>query len=258
MIEADAGFAAIEQVHRLMSAHDPASDVSRINCGAHREGVAVSAPTADVLRCAMRWAEVSDAAFDIVSAGRRSLARGALPRHPGQPLPDPFADWKAVRLNGNSVRLDRPACLDLGGIAKGYAVDRAIDAMRDAGAMRGLVNAGGDLRVFGDHAWLVTVPDPSSRQPLVSTRIMNTALATSAGLPDESGHLDFSHLHRSMHNWMSVTVRAPNACDADALAKIVWVMGSRAEILVRDHEAEAFVIESDQRIQPLWPAKAIA
>ena len=256
--QANAAFAAIAQVHRLMSAHDPDSELSRINCGGHRQAIAVSAPTADVLRRALRWAEVSGGAFDIVRAGRDSLARGALPQHPGQPAPDPGADWTAVRLAGIDVSLDRPTCLDLGGIAKGYAVDLAITALRNAGASRGLVNAGGDLCVFGAEPRSIAVPDPQSRQPLVMTTLGNAALATSAGLPGALDRLDFSHLPRATRDWISVTVRAQNACDADALTKIVWALGQQAEDLIRDHHAEAFVIDSARQIHRVSATKVIA
>ena len=105
----DAAFAAIAQVHRLMSAHDPDSELSQINCAGHRQAIPVSAPTAEVLRRALRWAELSDGAFDVVQAGRESLARGAVPRHPGQPMPDPCAEWNVIRIDENGVSLDRPA-----------------------------------------------------------------------------------------------------------------------------------------------------
>lgn len=255
--EADAAFAAIELVHRLMSAHDADSELSRINCEAHRQAVSISAPTAEVLRCATRWAQVSGGAFDVVRAGRESFVRGALPRHPGQPPPDPFADWKAIILEGTKVKLDRPACLDLGGIAKGYAVDLAIEAMREAGAAHGLVNAGGDLRVFGDRPWSIEITDPRSRQPLVMAKPRNEALATSAGLPDGQGRLDFSHLPGSTLSWISVTVRAPNACDADALTKTVWALGPNAAKLLRDHQAEAIIIDRERRVHAIGAAKVV-
>lgn len=256
--EADAAFAAIEHVHRLMSAHDADSDLSRINCVAHRRSVAISAPTAEVLRRAMHWAEASGSTFDVIRAGRESLTRGGLPRHPGQPSPDPLADWRAISVKGKVVRLDRPACLDLGGIAKGYAVDLAIDAMRSAGAAHGLVNAGGDLRVFGDRPRSIAVPDPRSRLPLVMTTLSNEALATSAGLPDDLGCLDFGHLHGSTLDWISVTVRAPNACDADALAKIVWALGPNSAKLLRDYKAEALIIDSERRVHAIGAVKVTA
>ena len=254
----DAAFAAVEEIHRLMSAHDPASELSLVNRSAHRAPVAVSDPTAAVLSRAARWADLSGGAFDIVRAGREAIARGALPLHPGQPRPDPAADWSALLLKGRAVTLDRPACIDLGGIAKGYAVDLAIEAMQRAGAARGLVNAGGDLRGFGEEPWSVAVTDPLTRRPLIMITLDNQALATSAGLPCERLGLDFAHLPRSSRRWLSVTVRATNACDADALTKIVWAVEDGAEKLLLDHGAEAFAIDLDRKLVPLGRAMAVA
>lgn len=247
----DAAFTVVEEIHRLMSAHDPASELSQVNRSAHRAPITVSEPTAAVLHRATRWAELSGGAFDIVRAGREAIARGALPLHPGQPRPDPAADWSMLHLSGCEATLDRPACIDLGGIAKGFAVDLAIKAMQRAGAARGLVNAGGDLRGFGEEPWSVAVADSQTRRPLMMITLDNAALATSAGLPCERAGLDFGHLPRSSRRWLSVTVRATNACDADALTKIVWAMGDGAEGLLLDHGAEAFGIDADRQVRSI-------
>lgn len=254
----DAAFAAVEQIHRLMSAHDPASELSLVNRSAHRAPVTVSEPTATVLHRAARWASLSGGSFDVVRAGGKAIARSALPLHTGQPRPDPAADWSTLHISGREVSLDRPACIDLGGIAKGYAVDLAIEAMQRAGATRGLVNAGGDLRGFGEEPWSVAIADPLTRRPLVMIALDNAALATSAGLPCESAGLDFAHLPRSRQPWLSVTVRAANACDADALTKIVWAMGDAAGGLLLDHRAEAFAIDAGHQLRPLRRAMDLA
>lgn len=250
----DVAFAAIEQIQRLMSAHDPVSELSKVNRSAHRAPMTVSEPTAAVLQRAAHWASLADGAFDIIRAGRQALARGALPIHPGQPLPDPLADWTALRLEGRTVTLDRPACLDVGGIAKGYAVDQAVEAMRRTGATRGLVNAGGDLRSFGSEPWPVAVVDPLTRRPQVMIALDNEALATSAGVPGKGAALAFRHLPSSSGRWLSVSVRAPNACDADALTKVVWAMGDGAAAMLLDHGAVAFAIDANRRVNALGRA----
>src|SRR4051794_33210731 len=144
----DVAFAAIERVHRLMSAHERDTDLSRINRFAHQRPVEVDDWTARVLDRALFWAQRSDGAFDIVRAGKAAMERGLLPRHRDQPEPQ-ASHWTCLDLGGDSVRLKKPGCVDLGGIAKGFAVDRAVSALRSAGCERGLVNAGGDMRGFG-------------------------------------------------------------------------------------------------------------
>ncbi|MEO5641283.1 MAG: FAD:protein FMN transferase [Sphingomicrobium sp.] len=252
----DRAFAAIERVHMLMSAHDPASELSLVNRLAHREPVTISRWTAAVVGRSLHWAWLSGGAFDIVRAGRIALARGALPRHPDQPQPE-GADWTAVELVGQQVRLHGPACLDLGGIAKGFAVDRAIDALRSAGATRGLVNAGGDLAGFGPQPWPVTIVDPKHRGPVAMMDLRDGALATSAGLRGPRGALTFDHLPGADRRWTSVTVRASSVCDADALTKILWSGTPGAAALLSAAGAEAFAVRAGGGIDAI-AAQALA
>lgn len=232
----DAAFAAVERVHGLMSAHDPASELSRINRHAHLAPVTVTGWTAAVIERALHWSRASAGRFDAVRAG---------------------ADWTAVRLADGEVSLDRPARLDLGGIAKGFAVDRAIDALKAAGAEHGLVNAGGDLRCFGAKPWSVMVVDPASRRPLVSVELIDASMATSGGLPGKAGALSFDHLPGRDRRWVSVTVRAIDACDADALTKIVWAGAPDISELLSNAGAEAFAIRADGELESIG-AEALA
>lgn len=215
----EAGFAAIARVHRLMSAHDAASDVGRANAAAHLGAVAVDTWTAEVVAAALAWAAWSDGGFDPVIGGRQRAA-GYLPVHDGDPCPDPAATWRDVTVAGETLRFARPLALDLGGIAKGSAVDRAAAAMKAAGATAGLVNAGGDLAGFGPVDWPVTLVDPVRRTPTATVIVRDGALATSGGLPARAG-LDFAHLPRRAASVDSATVAAPGCRDADVLAKLV-------------------------------------
>ena len=238
----DAAFAEIARIHRLMSAHDPDSELSRINRFAHLEPVRVSEETAVVLRSALRWYAHSAGAFDPVRAGALAVERGGLALHPGQPMPE-AVDFGVLHLDRNCVRLDRPACIDLGGIAKGHAVDLAVAALKQEGASGGLVNAGGDLRAFGGTAERIIIVEPESRRPQVEIELENAALATSAGLPSDHG-LSFAHLTGHQAGWASVTVRAPTAMTADVLTKIVWALGHEAGRLLREAGAKAFAVSA--------------
>lgn len=251
----DAAFAAIERVHRLMSAHEPDSDLSNINRFAQARPVQVDAWTAAVIKRALFWFERSQGAFDAVRAGRRAIASGYLPRHADQPQPK-AEDSSCVELSATSVRLNEPACLDLGGIAKGFAVDRAVEALCDAGCERGLVNAGGDLRCFGPGPWPISILNPQSRRAVANVGVENGALATSAGLPGEGG-LSFDHLGAE-GRWTSVSVLAPTACDADALTKIVWTRGAAAASILADADATALLISADGHIETIGAEALVA
>ena len=246
----EAGFGAVERVHALMSAHDPESELIRINQFAHRAPVEVSAETIEVLERSVQWWRLSGGLFDVVAAGARSLAEGRIPRHSGQGH-SAATDSSVLLLSGSTVQLTVAACLDLGGIAKGYAVDRAIAAMRRSGAARGLVNAGGDLFGFGAELWNIGVVDPVTRQPVAEVVLRNEALATSACIEGSSSHLPLGG------NWSSVTVRAPSACDADALTKIVWAQPANVGQLLCRAGACAFGIRLDGSIEEIgMPALA--
>jgi thiamine biosynthesis lipoprotein len=245
----DAAFAEIALTHRLMSAHEPGSDVSRINRFAHHRPVEISDPTREVLERALRWRELTSSLFDVVAAGARSIEDGRIPRHADQPLPTSAR----LSLESNRARLSAPGCIDVGGIAKGYAVDRAVAAMGHAGARRGLVNAGGDLFAVGDEPWLVEVVHPQSRQPVLEIELRNEALATSAMLSDGSA----AHLPDG-NEWISVSVRAPNACDADALTKLAWAGYVDLSRLLGRFGAAALGIRADGRVEAIAPESLAA
>lgn len=183
-----AAFAAIARVHTLMSFQDPASELSRINATAPGEWTSCDPWTREVLDRALFWTRSSGGAFDPVV--------GRVP--PFEPFAE-LAQGRARRLVAQPI--------DLSGIAKGYAVDRAVAAMRLGGAGRGLVNAGGDMRGFGACTWPAMIVEPATRSPAAEIALNDRALATSTPL---GGSV-----------WSSASVVAPSAVDADALAKVV-------------------------------------
>ena len=145
----DAGFAAVAAVHRLMSFHQAGSDVDRINCHALDAPVEVNPLTMRVMRCALRLAAASQGAFDVTVAGEL-VARGVLHRPRSERVAEPDCSWRDIELIGeDQVRFHRPLWIDLGGIAKGFAVDHALASMPLSPHAQVCVNAGGDLRVRG-------------------------------------------------------------------------------------------------------------
>ena len=137
----DAAFAEIAAVQRLMSFQDPMSDLSRLRRARPGETTPVDPRTAEVLAFALGIARETGGAFDPTVAGRAVLA-GGLERPRDAEGPDPEASWRDIALEGDSVRLSRAAWLDLGGVAKGYAVDLAIRRLEVLGATEACVNAG--------------------------------------------------------------------------------------------------------------------
>jgi thiamine biosynthesis lipoprotein len=137
-------FAAIKKVEDLMSFHDPLSELSRLNSlsiGAHLK---VSLETLFVLKKAEELRNISQGAFN-VAVGTQLAQWNLLPRH--------FKSLKMTHspflIEGQEIFRINEGLLDLGGIAKGFAVDEAVDAMKGS-CQSGFVNAGGDIRVFGE------------------------------------------------------------------------------------------------------------
>jgi thiamine biosynthesis lipoprotein len=231
-----AAFAAIAHVHRRMSAHDPSSDLARIARDAHRRPVIVDRQTLAVLELARDLARVTRGRFDVTTpAARRRNAH-----HRGM---------SSLRLErGRRVRTDAPLALDLSGIAKGYAVDRAVDALRSAGAVAGRVNAGGDLRVFGPGIWMpvrVRLPRRTTLA-LPLFELQDAAAATSADyFRDGGGALYDPRARRLRPFGGSITVVAPSCALADALTKVVALMPRRAVALLAHYGAHAFRLDPE-------------
>lgn len=240
----EGAFAEIEVVHRLMSAHEPQSDVSRINRIAHFEPVEVHEWTARVLKRSLFWSKYSEGAFDVLRAGKSAVNRGLLPLHLDQPAPQ--ADhWTWLEVQGALVRLLKPGCVDLGGIAKGFAVDRALDALRESGADRGFVNAGGDMAGFGQ-AWPAVIVEPGRREAVAEVSLEDEALATSALVGDS-----FHHLPSADERWISASVRAPSAMDADALTKVLLSKSAKVERCLELAGANGLRIAGDGSVEPV-------
>jgi thiamine biosynthesis lipoprotein len=254
----EAAFSAMAQIHNLMSFHEAGSDVWYLNNEASTHPVCVHPWTFQVLQTAIDLHQRSAGIFDIAVApvlqGMGLLPRASAWRPPaGNP---PTAEAIEL-LPGRRVRFKHPDTrIDLGGIAKGYAVDRAIDVLRGHGMRVGLVNAGGDLAVFGPSPHLIHIRDPRNlRYLLCRADLRNAALASSGRRLDPlvSPHpLDSAVIDprkcRPARTILGATVRAPSCMIADALTKVVMIAGRSAGALLDHYRAGAFFIAEDGRV----------
>jgi len=219
-------FAEIAAIHRLMSFHEPGSDLGRLHRASVGKPVRVDARTYDVLDQALCIAAATQGRFDPTVAAQQ-VATGLLPRPESASLPDPAARWHDIELGGRcSVRLARPLWIDLGGIAKGYAVDRAADILVAAGATQVCVNAGGDIRVAGPRIETINLRAHAGIVTLPALEIADAAVATSAGpFHGADGRVAAIHVNgctrRPVGARRVVTVVAPRCVVADALTKVV-------------------------------------
>lgn len=226
----DAAFAEVLAVHRLMSFHAPDSDLARLHATMPGEAVGVDARTFSVLVMAQDVAAVSHGVFD-VSVGAQLVGLGLLPRPRSPFQPVGKATWRDIELLvGDRVRLRRPLWIDLGGIAKGFAVDRAIDTLARHGATQATVIAGGDMRIHGARAEPIFLRIGSGGVPhLPALELANAAIATSARNADAAIR---PHLHGRTRNCVNgdavVSVIAARCMVADALTKVVLASDAAA------------------------------
>jgi FAD:protein FMN transferase len=259
-VAVEAAFRALARVHRLMSFHEVASDVWRLNNHASVKPVCVHPWTLHVLQAAIDLHQRSAGAFDIAVAPVLQEI-GVLPRWRNDP-PSTAGDRATSEaidlLPGRRVRFKHPRTrIDLGGIAKGFAVDRAIDVLRCHEIPTGLVNAGGDVAVFGPCPHPIQIRDPRDPGHLMcQVGLSNGAIASSG---------DYFDPFRSMaaigatiidpHNGnparaiRGATVRAPRCMLADALTKVVMVAGPSAIDILGHYQADALVVSTDGSVQ---------
>jgi len=246
----EVAFREIERVHHLMSFHEENSDVSRINRTSPGEILRIDHRTYEVLCCAHMMSRLSGGAFDI-SVGGRLVKQGFLPQPHGAASFAREASFEdVVLLPDDSVTLARRVWIDLGGIAKGYAVDRAAAALKRSDVDSGIVNAGGDLYVFGAPQ-PVSIRHPENPSLLFPLGVItDSAVASSSGCftkheeNDAAADALIDPRRNAALKWKKgITVVAPRCVVADALTKVVRLAPWRAAKLLTQFGAQAVVID---------------
>ena len=261
---------ALDEIHNvddLMSDYKEDSEISRVNKNAFARPVKVGPATFEVILRSIEFSRLTDGAFDITVGPLVKLFRTA--RDTGKaPTPEQIADAKAkvgyekLILNDEerTVRFTvEGMSLDLGGIAKGYAVDKAIEAAQKLGALGAMVDIGGDVRCFGTppqgkKIWTIGLQDPNSdRGPgiLLKLKIENAAVTTSGDYQQfaiidgkKQSHIIDRRTGKGAEGLSSVTIIAPNATDADALSTAVTVLGPQKglELIESMPDTEAILV----------------
>lgn len=270
-------FTAINEVERLMSAYREDSEISQINRNAFSQPVTVSPDTFAVLEESIKYSRLSDGTFDITIGPMLSLWRKAADSNT-TPTYEEIENARA-RVGYQNLLLDPNLLtvrfavegmkLDLGGIAKGYAIDKAIEALRLAGISGGMVDIGGDLACFGKPSagkkhWLVGLQNPATTNPdtvggdiLFALKVDNAAVATSGDYRrfvlvngHKQSHIIEPATGQGSREFSSVTIIADNAAKADALATAVSVLGKEKGLrLIENTDGiEAILISPDQEI----------
>ena len=233
---------ALRRVEGLMSVWISDSEISRLNRAGSGEDVALSPETLLVLDAASSAALDTDGAFDVtcrpvIELWREAGERGSLPTDAELVDARAASSWELIELtpSGATKHADS-ARVDLGGIAKGYAIDKALDAMKSSGLLGALVDVGGDLSCFGKppqgSLWMVDVNEPFGEGPLAQIGVWGAAVCTSGDYARfvEIESRRYSHIAdprtgRLAEAASSVTVVAQTAMEADIWATALSVLG---------------------------------
>ncbi len=251
---ADAVQRAAAEVHRIESKYSryrADSILSRINAAAGTGApVAIDDETRQLLAFAAQLHEASDGLFDITSGVLRRAwdFRASRPPDPAAVAALlPLVGWQRVVLSEAGVCLPVAGMqLDLGGIGKEYAADRAATLLREAGHAHGYVNLGGDIRLLGPmrdgQPWLLGIAHPRNAGELAAeVRLGDGALATSGDYERYIDHAGRRYCHVldprtgwPVHDWQSVSVVAPACLAAGALTTIAMLKGVDGPAFLRD------------------------
>jgi len=228
---------ALREMHRLDSLWSSFSDGSEVVRLNRQRRLRVSAETRELVAAGISAGEKTGGAFDITI---QPLA-AAWGFHDGRHrVPDSSelarltrgVGFRRVGLKGDTVELGDSAMLDLGGIAAGAAVDRGVEVLKAAGAKQGLIDAGGDIRVFGDRTWRIGVQDPRGEGVVRVLRLREKAVSTSGDYQKFFMREGVRYCHVlnprtgcPVQGVASVTVIAATSVAADAFSTAVMAMG---------------------------------
>ena len=277
----DAVMDEMRRIDALMSHYKPESQLSQINARAFREPVVVDPELFDLIKESTHFSQITEGAFDITYASVGYLYDYRKHVKPTEAQIDaalPAVNWRNLLLDAehHSVRFEHEGMrIDLGGIAKGYAVDRGIGILQSRGVKHAVVTAGGDTRIIGDRfgrPWIVGIRHPDDKSRVI-TRIplIDTAMSTSGDYErffDENGvryhHIIDPKTGHSASKVRSATILGPTAMQTDGLSKTAFVLGAEKaiEIMERLPDFDAVFVRPDGRVlytkglQPPAPAPA--
>ena len=263
----DAVIAEMHRVDELMSHYKPESQLSQVNRDAAKAPVKVDPELAGLIARALEFSELSDGAFDITYASVGYLYDYRERKHPTEAEIQaalPAVNWRhlVVDREASTVRFLEPGVrIDLGGIAKGHAVDSSIAILEARGIRNATVTAGGDSRILGDRRgrpWVVGIRHPDERDRVIArVPLEDAAISTSGDYErffDEDGvryhHIIDPATGKSPRGVRSVTVIGPNSTLTEGLTKSVFILGPERGIALIEaqEDVDAVVVTADGRV----------
>lgn len=252
---AEIAFGRIARVQSLMSFHDPASELSRLNACGHLHPLPVNEWTREVISEAVRLGCASEGVFEVATA---------TPETPWKFSPRKDEDLTCasrdvvIHCDGR-VSFRRPLQLNLSDVAKGFAVDKAAELLAEQGVQRAVINAGGDLRFVGVRPASLPMRDPAAPHSLHLFAQITAPAVTSSSAHYSNGrhhwrkvnHILHPRTRKPMRSNVSVSVFAQTCVQADALTKVVLLDEPHAwqSLLVKENASAVFVTAKGEMVR---------
>jgi len=272
LLASDAAFAKVAALDRMMTDYDPESELMRLCRQPINTPVRVSEDLFTVLEESLRVARASDGAFDptigpVIRQWRRARRQQALPTLEQLQIAQHSVGWQKILLNPKSRTVTLLATniqLDLGGIAKGFAADKALDVLRKIGITRALVAASGDIAAGdpppGTKGWRVSISTPYSSNALSKTFLLSNAAVSTSGDAEQFvviggqrySHIVDPHTGIGLTNQLQVSVLARRAALTDVFATTVCVLGETKgfQLINSQRDMAAILISGGIGIEP--------
>lgn len=254
-------FAEMHRIDALMSPYKSNSELSFINNNAAMSAVDISQEMVNIINHSLHFSEISHGAFDITFASvgyRYDYRNRTAPSEQVIERGLASIDYHHIKLNQNKLYFDDAGVrIDLGGIAKGYAVDQAIDIAKQCGIKEGMVTAGGDSKILGNkhgRPWVIGIQHPRKKTELaLRLPLSNTAISTSGDYErffirngERIHHIINPATGKSAKAAWSATVTGPNAMATDALSTTIFILGAKKgiELIETLENIDAIIIDS--------------
>jgi len=266
----DAALDEIERLERVLSEWIPTSEISRINAAAGVEAIPVSDDTWTVVDVGLSISRESHGAFDLSWAALRGVYdfHDSAAREPDRAAIRrllPLVNYEDILTDEahRTIRLRRRGmALGTGGVAKGYALDRASEILRAAGVDDFMIYGGGQVQVHGrrvDRPWRVGVQHPRANRLIASFEATDSSIATAGDYEHSFFTPDGRRVHHILDletglpstKTMSVTVVMPTGTGADAIDTALFVLGPEEALALlarRVDRCDAIIVGTDCRV----------
>jgi len=258
-------FSEMHRLDAMMSPYKADSEISFINNNAANTSVEIGAELSEIINRSLHFSSISNGAFDITYASigyRYDYRNHQQPSEQFIKLNLPSVDYRHIQLVKQRIRFGNPGVrIDLGGIAKGYAVDRAIQIAQNCGINEAMISAGGDSRILGKKhgkPWIIGIQHPRKKNELaLRLPLSDTAISTSGDYQrffirdgQRIHHIINPSTGKSATATWSATVTGPDAITTDALSTTIFVLGAKKGIALIEtlENIDAVIIDNQGNV----------